>query len=343
MTGYLLHADADSFFASVVMRSRPELRVRPFAVVAHVFIASANYPARERGVRAAMLATEAQRICPDLVLVDVPQTEVEETSDALMDLFGEFARAVEPGSMEEAFLDVGAATPDAAAAAGAELRRRASTELGLSVSVGVGRTRLMAKLGSRAAKPDGLHVVGLEEEASLRDELPIGDVWGVGRRTRERLADLGVHRLDDVDAIDRDELARACGTGMARRLWAIRAGADDATVRPVDERATLSAELAATGYNRRDWRTEEMLERCIARVCRRASRAGLVANGLTIALRQGDKVVTLKTGLPDATADPTAWLEAAHPLLGPAHHNAAGLRVTLTSLRTAAAEAAMLF
>jgi DNA polymerase IV len=97
--GPLLHADADSFFASVVLRDRPELATRPVAVVAHVFVASANYPARARGVRGGTLVQDALRQCPELVLLDVPQVAVEEAADALLALFRQVGRAVEPGSM----------------------------------------------------------------------------------------------------------------------------------------------------------------------------------------------------------------------------------------------------
>jgi DNA polymerase-4 len=302
----ILHADADSFFASVVLRSHPELRSSPMAVVVHGFVASSNYPARERGVTGGMLVTDARRRCPGLALFDVPQGEVEETADALFDLFGSVARAVEPGSMEEAFLDVGAGDAvgagdgigvgggigagggDAAAVrAAVELRRRAWQELGIPVSVGVGRTKLMAKLASRAAKPDGLHVIDAATEQRLRTTLPLRKVWGVGRSTLERLETLGVRRLGDLDAVLPERLLDACGTMMTRRLLAIRAGTDDAVVRPVSERTVLSSEGSIAGYARPDWTVAELVETCIRRVCKRAMRAGLGATGLTIVVRGG--------------------------------------------------------
>ncbi|MBM2623599.1 hypothetical protein JIG36_49745 [Actinoplanes sp. LDG1-06] len=331
----ILHADADAFFASVVLRRRPELADHPVAVVAHIIVASANYPARARGVRSGTLAQDAQRQCPELVLIDVPRAEVEEAGDALFDLFHESARAVEPGSMEEAFLDVGADSSAQAVAAGHELRRRAAQELGLAVSVGVGRTKLMAKLASRAAKPDGLHVIGAEQEAELRRCLPIADVWGVGTRTADRLRELSISRLGEIDAIPYETLRRHCGTTMARRLRAIRDATDDATVRPVEHRSTLSSEGAIKGYARLDWTPRQLAEICVERVCRRALRAGLVATGVTLTLRpeHGAPDRVRKRPRAEATADPAIWLRVTHDLIDQAPVPAlAGLRVTLTGL-----------
>lgn len=337
--GPILHADADAFFASVVMRHQPELRDTPMAVVAHVIIASANYPARARGVRGGMLVQEARHRCPGIVLIDVPRDEVEEVSDELFVLFDQVAEKVEPGSMEEGFLDVGATSWDDAVTQAIALRRRVETELGITISVGIGRTKLMAKLGSRAAKPDGVHVIDGQEEARLRSELAIGDVWGIGGTSRERLERLGVATLADLDGVPRDRLLRVCGTGMARRLWSIRDGSDDAVVRGMRERSTLTAEVAASGYERRDWTLEEMLATCLARVCHRATNAGLAATGLKLTLPRpdGPPIVLARGPLP-ATADPEVWGATARELVERdlADREVApmltGARVTLTGL-----------
>ncbi|WP_161972334.1 DNA polymerase Y family protein [Glaciihabitans arcticus] len=331
----LLHVDADSFFASVVLRRRPELVHRPMAVVAHVFIASANYPARAFGVRGGMLAQEALALCGELQLIDVPREEVEQVSDQLFDIFGEDFAAVEPGSMEEAFIDSGTSDPDLAAALGQQLRARVKRELGISVSVGVGRTKLMAKLASRTAKPDGLHVISPVDEAQLRISIPIDDVWGIGGKTVEKLRLIGVIRLGDLDSRPREEVQRVCGTTMARKLWRIREGTDDAVIHSVESRTSLTTEGTISGYNRRDWNPAELMQACIARVCRRAERAGLVATGLAVALRaEGGEQVVLKHGLADASASVDAWTAALLPQLVDAPKPLVGLRVTLTGLTT---------
>ncbi|SDP42678.1 DNA polymerase-4 [Klenkia soli] len=341
----LLHADADSFFASVALRSRPELAGRPVAAVAHVFVASATYPARAHGVRGGMPVREALGRCPELVLVEVPHAEVEEVADALFDLFGRCARAVEPGSVEEAFLDVGTDSWGTAAAAGHELRRRAVAELGIPVSVGVGRTRLMAKLASRAAKPDGLHVLGADRERELRSTLPVEEVWGIGPTTRARLAVLGVHRLDDLDEVPADRLRAVCGTGMARRLADIRRGTDDARVRPVSARTQLTAEGSTAGWGRPDRSPVELATACVDRLHRRAERAGLAGTELRItATPHGSPPVTLRrTGLPVDTGAPGLRAAATDLLAADQLPPITGLRVTLAGLAPVGAAPLALF
>ncbi|GLY15362.1 hypothetical protein Kisp01_23770 [Kineosporia sp. NBRC 101677] len=331
----LLHADADCFFASVALRRRPDLRARPVAVVNHVFVASANYPARAGGVRSAMLVQEARHRCPELVVLDVPYAEVEEVGDALFEIFHRFAPAVEPGSVEEAFLDVGAEDWPAALDTAQALRKQVQQELGITVSVGVGRTKLMAKLASRAAKPDGLYSIALQDEPQLRADLPIGQVWGVGQKTFARLENLDVQRLADLDRIPRAQLQQVCGTTMARRLWQIRAGTDDARVRPVRHRDSLSAESSIAGYGRPDHSPEQLLTLCLDRVLHRAEKAGLVAEGLALTLQPAGEELPLRrkqSGF-TATADRSALRSAADRLLhaGPVPP-LAGLRVTLTGL-----------
>lgn len=233
----LLHADADAFFASVAIRHRPDLRWRPAAVASHI-VMSANYPARAFGVAGAMPVREALRRCPELVLLEHRTEEQLEASAALMALFRRVARRVEPGSMEEAFLDPGAVDPVTLAR---DLRAAADVELGLPVTVGVGRTRLMAKLASRRAKPDGLLVVDPATEARWRADLTIADTWGAGPRTADRLAEVGITLVHELAGWDEARLAAVVGVAQARRLLAIRDGVDDASVRLLGPRRSVSA------------------------------------------------------------------------------------------------------
>lgn len=240
--------------------------------------------------------------------------------EALLDLFGEIAEQVEPGSIEEAFLGVGRCEWADAVAIGTELRHRALAELGIPVSVGIGRTKLFAKLASRAAKPDGLRVIRDAEEQRLRAELPIADVWGIGATTRRRLLDLDVARLSDLDGIPDDRLRRVCGTTMMRRLRAIRLGADEAVVRSVTDRTTLSSEAATSGYERRD--------------ATALAKAGLVANGLKIEFMPvgEERVIVRSTRRPVADAS-TDWSAVAAELVRSEELPALrGLRVSLTGL-----------
>jgi DNA polymerase-4 len=330
----VFHVDADAFFASVALRNRPELVGSPAAVVASVYIASANYPARARGVRAGSLVGDAQRQCPGLVLMAVPRDDVEEVGDALFDIFHSVARAVEPGSVEEAFLDLGVDDTADAVRAGHDLRRRVAEELGITVSVGIGSTKLMAKLASRRAKPDGLYRIDAAEEAGLRETLPLADVWGIGATTLQRLTRLGVTTLADIDTVPRNELQYVCGTAMARRLWRIREGTDDSVVRTVEQRSSLSAEGSTAGYDRPDRSPTALAHACVLRLCHRADRAGLAGTGITLTLRpESGAAMVLKRTLGAATAERDTWLTAVDELLGDATvPRLAGLRVTLTGL-----------
>lgn len=333
--GPLLHADADAFFASVALRSRPDLATTPVAVVAHVIVACPSYPARAHGVRAGMHVDEALARCPGLVMLDVPQGEIEEVGDALLALFQEHASAVEPGSIEEAFLDTSALDVDGAVAVAQSLRRRAAAELGIPLTVGVGRTKLMAKLASRAGKPDGLHVIDSDRESELRSTLAPSEIWGIGPRTLARLTDLGVSTLADIDGVPREELRQTCGTAMARRLQQIRDGSDDAVVRPVTGRTSFSASGATAGYARPDHTPLDLLETCVARACHRAERSGLAGSVLALTLTpdSGGRARVLRTSVPEATAQTATWNPLARGLLEQASvPRLAQLGVTLEKL-----------
>lgn len=305
------------------------------AVVAHVYVASANYPARARGVRGGSSVADAMRACPELVLIEVDRGEAEEVGDALFELFREVGFAVEPASAEEAFIDPGSVSWEDAVAIGQGLRARVKESLGITVSVGIGRTKLMAKLASRGAKPDGLRVIRGEEELSLRTDLPLSDVWGVGGKTLERLRLIGVTKLIDLDAFDRDTLRRVCGMGMARKLVAIREGVDDSMVRAQEHRSEMSAEGAVSGYARPDKTVAELLDTCVRRACARAGRVGLAASGLTIQVKtrsdHGRAVTVKQSGLPH-TNDADVWLKVASELAPAGVESPIGVKVTLTRL-----------
>ena len=241
----ILHADADAFFASVEARDRPELVGRPF-VVAHGVVCCASYEARALGVRAGTSAESVTRRHPQVAVVDLRPEAYERASSDLFALFAEVAALVEPGSMEEAFLglddDADPPAVSRARSAATTLRRRARAEAGLPVSVGVGRTKLMAKLASRRAKPDGLVVVDPAEEATVRPGLRLDELWGVGPPTVERLHAEGLRTVADLVPLGVVGLQRFLGTAMARRLASIADGTDDRRVRLPGPRRSAAAE-----------------------------------------------------------------------------------------------------
>ena len=167
----ILHADADAFFASVEQRDDPALRGRPVIVGSWVVMA-ASYEARAYGVRSAMPASKARRLCPDLQFASPAFETYVEASRRLFDVFRTYSDVVEPGSLEEAFLDVSDCGEDGAELA-SQLRRDVREECGLPLSVGVARTKVLAKIASRQAKPDGLFVVPEAGELEFLHALPV--------------------------------------------------------------------------------------------------------------------------------------------------------------------------
>lgn len=236
----LFHTDADAFFVSVAQRDDATLRGRPMVVAGHV-VMCASYEARALGLHAGMPLSQLRRRWPGLRVVEFRPAAVQEASGALFALFRRFTPLVEPGSMEEAFLDVTERDRGDPAGMAEALRAAARAEVGLPVSVGVARTKLFAKLASRRAKPDGLVVVDDALEAHVRPRLPLDDLWGVGPTTWEKLHAAGLFTVADLAGWEETRLKGIVSTAMARRLLSIRDGIDDATIRLPGPRRSVSA------------------------------------------------------------------------------------------------------
>ncbi len=326
----ILHADADAFFASVAARSRPELWEAPVAVASHI-ICSANYPARAYGIASAMRTKEALRRCPELTLVRFATDDYAQAGRELMALFERFARRVEPGSMEEAFLDVHPRDPEQVAV---ELRAAARAELGLPVSVGIGRTRLMAKLASRRAKPDGLLVIRPEDEPALRAELSIDDLWGVGPRTARRLADeLEVHWLRDLAGHTERSLTPVVGTTMARRLVGIHAGAEDDTVKLLGPRRSIAASKTLRGATRSRAIVRSYLDEVIGNAVDRLHAARGMTHHVEVQIRLEDGTIrSERVDLEAGTDDAATIAECAHLVLDLTGYGTDGRAVILVGV-----------
>jgi DNA polymerase-4 len=195
----ILHADLDSFFASVEQRDDPSLRGRPVIVGGGVVLA-ASYQAKARGVRTAMGGRQALRLCPDAVVVPPRMEAYSSASRAVFAVFERTTPLVEGVSIDEAFLDVGglrrvSGTP---LQIGAVLRTAVREEVGLAITVGVGRTKFLAKMASRAAKPDGLLLVPPDGERDFLHPMAVERLWGVGPATAERLHSVGILTVADL-------------------------------------------------------------------------------------------------------------------------------------------------
>lgn len=218
----ILHADLDAFYASVEQLLDPSLRGLPVAVGGGVVLA-ASYEAKAFGVRGGMPGRRARELCPQLVFVDGHFKDYQRLGDRAIRVLGDFTPLVERISIDEAFADVAGCThlfgPPAEIAAA--IRRRVRTELGLPISIGVARTKHLAKIASQVAKPDGLVVVDPAGELAFLHDLPVELMWGVGPVTRTRLAEAGVNTIGDLARTPGWSLETLLGQAAGEKLAAL--------------------------------------------------------------------------------------------------------------------------
>lgn len=233
----ILHVDMDAFYASVALREHPELVDRPVIVGGGYrgVVLSANYPARRHGVRSALPMTRARRLCPEAVVISPNErtgsgASLWDTfgvaSSAVMEIFRSYTPLVEVLSLDEAFLDVrGAARRLGDPVQIAErIRAQVHDEQGLACSVGVAAVPTLAKLASRRAKPDGVQVLSPDRIAALVHPLDVGELWGVGDRTRDQLHRFGLRTIGDVAHAPVRTLRRALGDRLGDQLHALAWG-----------------------------------------------------------------------------------------------------------------------
>jgi DNA polymerase-4 len=243
----VLHVDMDAFYASVELRSRPELRGRPLVVGglgSRAVVLAATYEARAFGVHSAMPMGRARRLCPTVVVIEPEHSRYSEASRGVMEVFRSITPLVEPLALDEAFLDVaGAGRRLGGPRQIAELiRARIADEQGLPCSVGVASTKFVAKLASSRAKPDGLLVVPHGAVVQFLHPLPVGALWGVGERTEEALTRLGLHTIGDLAATSESTLIAAIGQAAGSHLYALSWGRDERTVTPNEPERSIGAE-----------------------------------------------------------------------------------------------------
>jgi DNA polymerase-4 len=266
----ILHADLDSFYASVEQRDNPRLRGRPVIVGAGVVLA-ASYEAKARGIRTAMGGWVARRLCPEAVVVSPRMSAYSEASKAVFKVFEDTAPVVEGLSIDEAFLDVRglghiSGTPVEIAT---RLRRRIRAEVGLPITVGVARTKFLAKVASAVAKPDGLLVVESDRELEFLHPLPVERLWGVGRVTGEKLRQRGITTVGQVALLAEAELVGMLGRASGRHLHALAHNYDP---RPVERRRRRRSMGAQRALGRRRRSQQELADVLIALVDRVAGR-----------------------------------------------------------------------
>jgi DNA polymerase IV len=244
-TATILHADLDAFYASVEQLLDPSLRGKAIAVGDGVVLA-ASYEARRCGVRAGMAGWAARKLCPNLRLVGGHFREYQRLANQVMQVFYDFTPLVERISIDEAFLEVKGAThlfgPPSRIAA--EIRRRVRAEIGLPVSVGVARTKHLAKVASRVAKPDGVVVVEPWREREFLAPLPVGLIWGVGPVTEARLAGRGIRTIGDLTTVSSPVLQQLLGAASGAKLAALSANIDPRAIETARRAKSIGAQAA---------------------------------------------------------------------------------------------------
>ncbi|MFL5919127.1 MAG: DNA polymerase IV [Gaiellaceae bacterium] len=316
----ILHADADSFYASVEQRDDPRLRGRPVIVGAGVVLA-ASYEAKAYGIRTAMGGRTARRLCPDAVVVSPRMSAYAEASKALYRVFEDASPVVEGLSIDEAFLDVRGMRRLAGSPAdiAARLRRDVRERVGLPVTVGVARTKFLAKVASGVAKPDGLLIVPPNRELTFLHALPVERLWGVGEVTAAKLHALGIANVAQIAALSEGALVALLGRATGRQLNALAHNRDPRPVVPRRRRGSIGSQCALGRGRRSPDDIDAVLLGLVDRVTRRLRAAHRVGRTVVLRLRFDDfSRATRSATLARPTGETKVVLDTARALLATA-------------------------
>ena len=313
----ILHADLDSFYASVEQRDDPRLRGRPVIVGGGVVLA-ASYEAKACGVRTAMGGGMARRLCPEAIVVGPRMAAYSEASEAVFEVFRDTTPLVEGLSIDEAFLDVRgmrriAGSPEEIAV---RLRRRVREEVGLPITVGVAVTKFLAKVASAVAKPDGLLVVPAGTELEFLHPLPVERLWGVGPVTAGKLHAHGITTVGEVARLGENALVSLLGRASGRHLHALAHNRDPRRVRTGQRRRSVGGQCALGRKRRTPEAVDAILVALVDRVTRRLRAGRRVARTVVLRLRFDDfSRATRSHTLAEPTAETRVLLTALRELL----------------------------
>lgn len=288
----ILHVDMDAFFVSVELRSRPELRGKPVIVgfpSERSVVLSASYEARGVGVKSAMPMAVAMRLCPTAVILKPRHHLYYEVSAELMRIFESITDLVEPLSVDEAFLDVGGAIRRLGPPIGIAklIRRRVSEELGITASVGIAANKFVAKIASTRCKPDGLLLIEADRTVEYLHSLPVKALWGVGAKTAEVLARLGIRTVADVAATPPAALRKILGAS-GEHVHRLSMGLDPRPVTPVRLEKSIGAEETFAVDTFDDELLHRELLRLSHRTATRLRASGMLARTVALKLRYAD-------------------------------------------------------
>jgi DNA polymerase-4 len=313
----ILHADLDAFYASVEQRDDARLRGRPVIVGAGVVLA-ASYEAKAYGVRTAMGGRQARQLCPEAVVVPPRMKAYSAASKAVFEVFADTTPLVEPLSIDEAFLDVRglrrvSGQPSDIAD---RLRQSVRERVGLAITVGVARTKFLAKVASGVAKPDGLLLVPADGELAFLHPLPVRRLWGVGGVTADKLRSRGIRTVGEVAELEERALVAMLGPGAGRHLHALANNLDPRAVVVGRRRRSIGSQSALGRRRLSEPELDSRLIGLVDRVCRRLRSAHRVCRTVMLRLRFDDfSKATRSHTLASATADTATVLAALRRLL----------------------------
>jgi DNA polymerase-4 len=338
-TADILHADLDSFYASVEQRDDPTLRGRPVIVGGGVVLA-ASYEAKAYGVRTAMGGAQARRLCPAAVVVPPRMSAYSRASDAVFEVFRDCTPIVEALSVDEAFLDVGglrrvSGTP---AAIAERLRADVRDRVGLPITVGIARTKFLAKVASQEAKPDGLLLVPPDQELTFLRPLPVRRLWGVGAVTAEKLHAHGIVTVADVAELSESTLGSMVGGAMGRQLYALARNIDRRRVTTGVRRRSVGAQraLGRPGNTMSPNEIDAVVVNLIDRITGRMRAAGRTGRTVVLRLRFDDFTrATRSHTMPWATSSTAPILSTARQLVAGAAPMIAQRGLTLVGFAVA--------
>jgi DNA polymerase-4 len=313
----ILHADLDAFYASVEQRDDPRLRGQPVIVGGGVVLA-ASYEAKAFGIRTAMGGRQARRLCPRAIVVPPRMAVYSAASKAVFEVFHDASPFVEGISIDEAFLDVRGMQRIAGSPVQIAVRLRSEVlaRVGLPITIGVARTKFLAKVASGVAKPDGLLVVAPDRELEFLHPLPVERLWGVGVVTAQKLHAHGISTVGDVAGIDEGTLMGLLGRASGRQLYALAHNHDPRVVQTRRRRRSIGAQRALGRRPRTPAELDTFLVGLVERVTRRMRDAGRVGRTVVLRLRFADFTrATRSHTLPQATAETHAILSSVRELL----------------------------
>jgi DNA polymerase-4 len=300
----IIHCDLDAFFASVEQRDNPSLRGKPVIVGgpprSRGVVSTCSYEARQYGVRSAMPAAQALRLCPQGIFLPVDMKRYQKASQEVFRILSDYTPLIEPLSIDEAFLDVKGCTAlfGTAEVIARTIKQRVRDEVGLIISTGISYNKFLAKLATELGKPDGLKVIRREEAQSVLDPLPVSYLWGVGRKTQQIFEQMGIKTIGEVRCMPMGLLQKRLGSS-AQAIMDMACGVDRREL----ETNRIARSMGRETTFAQDVADRELLETTLLdfseQLGRRLRRSGLRARSITLKIRYHNfKTITRRTTLP---------------------------------------------